>query len=59
MRNGSLMEKLTPQELLSQANEIARKRVTRASLVKIIRENEEKEKERGNKEGRRPTGERD
>lgn len=53
------MEKLTPQELFHRANVIARKRVTRASLVKIIRENEEKEKDRGNKEGRRPTGERD
>jgi hypothetical protein len=40
------VEKLTPQELLSRANEIARKRVTRASLVKIMRDNEEKEQEK-------------
>lgn len=40
------MEKLTPQELFQRANVVARKRVTRASLVKIMRDNEEKEQEK-------------
>lgn len=35
---------MTPEELFKKANEVARKKFTRAGLLKIMRENEEKEK---------------
>lgn len=35
---------VTPEELLKSANVVARKRFTRAGLLKIMAENEEKEK---------------
>src|SRR4030095_14363958 len=38
------LQDLTPLELFKRANVIARKRFTRSGLVKIMRENEEKEK---------------
>lgn len=35
---------MTPEELFKKSNEIARKKFTRAGLLKIMRENEEKER---------------
>ena len=42
------MKKLTPEELYRMANQVARRRFTRAGLLKIMRENEEKEKKNDN-----------
>lgn len=39
---------MTPEELLASANRIARAKVHRAGLLKIIRGNEAKEKEKDN-----------